>query len=239
MGGFLSVPILLIAAVLPSLHAQAVTSTTANDILSQMRSFRGQWMTNVWTYARNLFWLLAFIEFAWSVIALALDKTDRQCWMAGLVRKLMWIGAFYALLQNGSTWIPAIIDSFELIGSSAAGMSGPLDPGSVFVQGLTIAGSLLVRTAVAGGDPNWGRIIAAAGRSGVEIEPNRMSVSANGVPLFADGAPVDTPLAEQERAFQADTVLLNIELNQGAAWDEFFTCDMTEGYVRVNSHYRT
>jgi type IV secretion system protein TrbL len=133
----------LIAAVLPSLHAQAVTSTTANDILSQMRSFRGQWMTNVWTYARNLFWLLAFIEFAWSVIALALDKTDLQCWMAGLVRKLMWIGAFYALLQNGSTWIPAIIDSFELIGSGAAGMSGPLDPGSVFVQGLTIAGSLL------------------------------------------------------------------------------------------------
>ena len=133
----------LIAAVLPSLSAQAVTSTTTNDIISQMRSFRGQWMTNVWTYARNLFWLLAFIEFAWSVIALALDKTDLQCWMAGLVRKLMWIGAFYALLQNGSTWIPAIIDSFELIGAGAAGMSGPLDPGSVFVQGLSIAGSLL------------------------------------------------------------------------------------------------
>lgn len=131
------------AAFLPSLSAQAVTSTTANDVISQMRSFRGQWMTNVWTYARNLFWLLAFIEFAWSVIALALDKTDLQCWMAGLVRKLMWIGAFYALLQNGSTWIPAIIDSFELIGAGAAGMTGPLDPGSVFVQGLSIAGSML------------------------------------------------------------------------------------------------
>src|SRR5688572_11824314 len=131
------------AAFLPSLSAQAVTSTTTNDVISQMRSFRGQWMTNIWTYARNLFWLLAFIEFAWSVIALALDKTDLQCWMAGLVRKLMWIGAFYALLQNGSTWIPAIIDSFELIGAGAAGMAGPLDPGSVFVQGLSIAGSLL------------------------------------------------------------------------------------------------
>lgn len=136
--------VLAIAAVfLPSLSAQAVTSTTTNDVISQMRSFRGQWMTNIWTYARNLFWLLAFIEFAWSAIALALDKTDLQCWMAGLVRKLMWIGAFYALLQNGSTWIPAIIDSFELIGAGAAGMAGPLDPGSVFVQGLSIAGSLL------------------------------------------------------------------------------------------------
>lgn len=133
----------IVAAFLPSWSAQAVTSTTTNDVISQMRSFRGQWMTNVWTYARNLFWLLAFIEFAWSVIALALDKTDLQCWMAGLVRKLMWIGASYALLQNGSTWIPAIIDSFDLIGAGAAGMAGPLDPGSVFVQGLSIAGSLL------------------------------------------------------------------------------------------------
>ncbi len=113
-------------AFLPSLSAQAVTSTTTSDVISQMRSFRGQWMTNVWTYARNLFWLLAFIEFAWSAIALALDKTDLQCWMAGLVRKLMWIGAFYALLQNGSTWIPAIIDSFELIGAGAA--AGPQMP---------------------------------------------------------------------------------------------------------------
>jgi type IV secretion system protein TrbL len=138
------VVVVAIAAVfLPPLSAQAVTSTTTNDVLSQMRSFRGQWMTNVWTYARNLFWLLAFIEFVWSAIALALDKTDLQCWMAGLVRKLMWIGAFYALLQNGATWIPAIIDSFELIGAGAAGMTGPLDPGSVFVQGLSIAGSLL------------------------------------------------------------------------------------------------
>jgi hypothetical protein len=46
------------AAFLPSLNAQAVTSTTTNDVISQMRSFRGQWMTNVWTYARNLFWFL-------------------------------------------------------------------------------------------------------------------------------------------------------------------------------------
>src|SRR4051794_11110371 len=131
------------AALAPTASAQAVTSTTTNDVLTQMRSFRGQWIANIWTYATNLFWLLAFIEFAWSVIALALDKTDLQGWMAGLIRKLMWIGAFYALLQNGATWIPAIIDSFELIGAGAAGMSGPLDPGSVFVQGLTIASSLL------------------------------------------------------------------------------------------------
>ena len=108
-----------------------------------MRSFRAQWTTNIWTYAQRLFWFLAFIEFAWSAIALALDKTDLQSWVAGLIRKLMWIGAFWTLLVNGSTWIPAILDSFEQIGQNAAGMAGPISPSGIFVQGLDIAGSLL------------------------------------------------------------------------------------------------
>src|SRR3954454_8898285 len=75
-------------------HGQTFNSTTAGDILSQMRSFRTQWTTNIWTDAQRLFWFLAYIEFGWSVIALALDKTDLQSWMGGLIRKMMWIGAF-------------------------------------------------------------------------------------------------------------------------------------------------
>lgn len=124
-------------------HSQTFHSTTAGDILSQMRSFRTQWTTNIWTYAQRLFWFLAFIEFGWSVIALALDKTDLQSWVAGLVRKMMWIGAFYTLLVNGSSWIPAILDSFEQIGQGASGLGAPISPSGVFVQGLDVAGSLL------------------------------------------------------------------------------------------------
>ncbi len=124
-------------------HGQTFHSTTAGDILSQMRSFRTQWTTNIWTYAQRLFWFLAFIEFAWSAIALALDKTDLQSWVAGLVRKMMWIGAFYTLLVNGSTWIPNILDSFEQIGQGASGLGAPISPSGVFVQGLDVAGSLL------------------------------------------------------------------------------------------------
>lgn len=124
-------------------HGQTFNSTTAGDILSQMRSFRTQWTTNVWTYAQRLFWFLAFIEFGWSVIALALDKTDLQSWVGGLIRKMMWIGAFDALLVNGSTWIPAVIDSFEQIGQGASGLGAPISPSGVFVQGLDVAGSLL------------------------------------------------------------------------------------------------
>jgi glutamate N-acetyltransferase/amino-acid N-acetyltransferase len=103
----------------------------------------------------------------------------------------------------------------------------------------TVAGSMLVRTAIAGGDPNWGRIIAAVGRSGVAIDPTRITVRANGVPMFSNGAPADTPLAEQQRVFQQKHIVLDIDLSQGGAGDEFFTCDLTEEYVRINSHYRT
>ena len=124
-------------------HGQTFTSTTAGDILSQMRSFRTQWTTNIWIYAQRLFWFLAFIEFGWSVIALALDKTDLQSWIGGLIRKIMWIGAFDALLVNGSTWIPAVIDSFEQLGQNASGLSAPISPSGILIQGLDVAGSLL------------------------------------------------------------------------------------------------
>jgi len=71
-----------------------------------------------------------------------LEKTDFQSWTSALIRKLMWIGAFYALLLNGRYWIPAIIDSFTQIGQNAAGL-GALSPSGVFVQGLKLAGALI------------------------------------------------------------------------------------------------
>lgn len=103
----------------------------------------------------------------------------------------------------------------------------------------TIAGSMLVRTAVAGGDPNWGRIVAAIGRSGVPVDFEKLTVAANGVRLFEKGAPVGGSLAECQRAFAADAVTLDISLEAGHASEEFFTCDLTEGYIQINSHYMT
>jgi glutamate N-acetyltransferase / amino-acid N-acetyltransferase len=103
----------------------------------------------------------------------------------------------------------------------------------------TVAGSLLVRTAVTGGDPNWGRILAAIGRSGVEIDIARIRILANDVPLFANGAPADSLLADRQEAFRSQTVTITIHLGQGQGSDEFFTCDLTEGYIHVNSNYMT
>ena len=98
---------------------QPFNTTVPGDIMSQFRNQRILWTTNVWVYANNLFGILALIEFTWSAAVMLLEKTDLQTWTGALVRKIMWIGAFFALLINGRIWIPAIIDSFRRNGSSA------------------------------------------------------------------------------------------------------------------------
>jgi len=117
-------------------------TTVPSQIMDQFRNQRILWTTNVWVYANTLFGILAVIEFAWSAAVMLLEKSDFQSWTSALIRKLMWIGAFYALLLNGRIWIPAIIDSFTQIGQNAAGL-GALSPSGVFIQGLSLAGALL------------------------------------------------------------------------------------------------
>jgi len=128
----------------PCASAQ-IASNNPSQILQQYRNFRTNWITNIWPYANTLFALLATIEFAWSAAVMALEKTDLQSWTAALIRKIMWLGAFYALLLFGRQWIPAIIDSFSQLGGSAAGINGNqgLSPSDVFTQGLNIAAALM------------------------------------------------------------------------------------------------
>src|ERR1700723_2702606 len=123
-----------------SLFAQVVfaqagpgfNTTVPSQIMDQFRNQRIMWTTNVWVYANTLFGVLALIEFAWSAAVMLLEKSDLQSWTSALIRKLMWIGAFYALLLNGRLWIPAIIDSFTQIGQNAAGLN-PLSPSNIFI----------------------------------------------------------------------------------------------------------
>src|ERR1700676_4483227 len=121
---------------------QNFPTTNANDILQQFKNQRVLWTTNIWVYANSLFGILAVIEFAWSAAVMLLEKSDFQTWTSALIRKLMWIGAFYALLLNGRVWIPAIIDSFTQIGQNAAGLNA-LSPSNIFMQGLSLAGALM------------------------------------------------------------------------------------------------
>ncbi len=124
--------------------------------------------------------------------------------------------------------------AMKLIRVRISGAACPFDAHQV---AQTVASSLLVRTSVAGGDPNWGRILAAAGRSGVSIDPHSIALRVNDLQLFAEGKPATTPRRSLEAAYASEEVILDIDLKQGQSSDEFLTCDLTEQYVRVNADY--
>ena len=104
----------------------------------------------------------------------------------------------------------------------------------------TIANSPLVKTAVHGADPNWGRIVAAAGRAGVKFDVQRATVHVGGVLLFENGLPHDdaAPLAAEH----LKGTEIDIEVNLGTGGHvsaTIWTCDLSAEYVRINGEYRT
>jgi glutamate N-acetyltransferase / amino-acid N-acetyltransferase len=103
----------------------------------------------------------------------------------------------------------------------------------------TIATSPLVKTAFAGGDPNWGRIFAAAGRSGVKFDPTRVEIHMAGIPVLRRGQPIDFNERAASNRLLEKHVLLVVDLHAGRASARYWTCDFTAEYVRINASYRT
>jgi glutamate N-acetyltransferase/amino-acid N-acetyltransferase len=110
---------------------------------------------------------------------------------------------------------------------------------------LTIAHSPLVKTALAGADPNWGRILAAAGRSGVRFDPDRARITLAGIPVFRRGRPLPFDEAAAHQAMLAKHISIVVELGVTgrrslvAGRSVIYTCDFTAEYVRINASYRT
>jgi glutamate N-acetyltransferase/amino-acid N-acetyltransferase len=104
----------------------------------------------------------------------------------------------------------------------------------------TVAESMLVKTAIAGADPNWGRIVSAAGYSGVAFNPNGVSLHVNGHLLYRDGAPVAFDAATVSAAIkdQRETSIV-MSFAEGDARVRFWTTDLTAEYVRLNADYHT
>lgn len=106
--------------------------------------------------------------------------------------------------------------------------------------GKTIADSPLVKTAIAGADPNWGRIVSAAGYAGVPFDPHKVSLHINGMLVYERGVPVafDAEAVSKLMAESKETSLVLI-LDEGAAAARFWTTDLTAEYVRLNADYHT
>ncbi|HQZ18879.1 MAG TPA: bifunctional glutamate N-acetyltransferase/amino-acid acetyltransferase ArgJ, partial [Vicinamibacteria bacterium] len=103
----------------------------------------------------------------------------------------------------------------------------------------TIADSPLVKTALHGGDPNWGRIIAAAGRAGVLFDIDKVDIHIGNVFVCEGGAAREYDEAVAHQAMLADPGRLIVDLHEGQATESMWMCDLTKSYVDINAHYRT
>jgi glutamate N-acetyltransferase/amino-acid N-acetyltransferase len=103
----------------------------------------------------------------------------------------------------------------------------------------TIATSPLVKTAFAGGDPNWGRVFAAAGRSGIKFDPAKVDITMAGVHVLSRGKPLDFNERAASNRLLAPHVHIMMDLHAGRRASRYWTCDFTAEYIRINASYRT
>jgi len=104
----------------------------------------------------------------------------------------------------------------------------------------SIANSPLLKTALAGADPNWGRVLSAAGNSGAKFDPSRVDIDWNNIPVCRRGTAAEFSEEQAKRSLEAPESALHFTIRgRGKGCARFWTCDFTEEYVRINASYRT
>ena len=118
-------------------------------------------------------------------------------------------------------------------------VAGAADDGTAHRIGMAIANSPLVKTAIAGEDANWGRIVMAVGKAGLGLDQSRIGVSIGGIMIAADGARVDgydeAPVAAH---MTGDMIDIDVTVGTGTGTARVWTCDLTHGYISINADYR-
>jgi len=115
-------------------------------------------------------------------------------------------------------------------------VSGAADAAEAHAAARAIAESLLVKCAIHGGDPNWGRIVCAVGHSGAAVDVERAWLEIGGVRVFEGGSPTDVDASPQ---LAGEEALIHMELGTGAGEATVWTCDLSADYVAINAHYHT
>lgn len=121
-------------------HAQNPT-TDVGGTFRQIQTAANAWIPAIMAAATRLFYLLAAIDFAWSTPSF-LRESDFMGLFLSLIKKLLVISFFYAVLVNGQTWIPAIVNSFITIGTNATGLPAAQNPSDIMAQGIQICSDL-------------------------------------------------------------------------------------------------
>ena len=119
-------------------------------------------------------------------------------------------------------------------------VTGAASDASARRVGLAVGNSPLVKTAIAGEDANWGRIVMAVGKSGEQADRDRLTIAVGGIAIARHGQPVDgydeTPVG---RHMKGQNIDISIDLGIGQGASTVWTCDLTHGYIRINADYRS
>lgn len=160
--------------------------------------------------------------------AIELESPEFETFVSALTELCVSLAKMIARDGEGAT---------KLIEVTVTGAVSEAEAGQV---ATTIANSPLVKTAIFGGDPNWGRLLMATGRSGATIDPNTVSVWLGDFHLLAAGEPLPFEAAEASRwLVESDTVPVRIDLAVGQATATMWTCDLSYKYVEINAEYHT
>jgi glutamate N-acetyltransferase / amino-acid N-acetyltransferase len=122
----------------------------------------------------------------------------------------------------------------------AVTVTGAVSDESARIVGLAIANSPLVKTAIAGGDANWGRVVMAVGKAGQPADRDKLGIAFGGVWAAKDGLPLpdydERPVAEHLKGQEID---ITVDLGLGKGRATVWTCDLTHGYIAINADYRS
>jgi glutamate N-acetyltransferase/amino-acid N-acetyltransferase len=118
-------------------------------------------------------------------------------------------------------------------------VTGAADTAGAKRVAKSIANSPLVKTALFGNDPNWGRLLMAAGKAGVPFDPNLASASLAGVPVYQHGVPATFDAAALSEKMRVRELTIEVDLGAGTESATVYTCDFSYDYVKINAEYHT
>jgi glutamate N-acetyltransferase/amino-acid N-acetyltransferase len=150
-------------------------------------------------------------------------------------------GQFSALLEEVCTRLAVMIvaDGEGATRVVEVRVEGAASVEDARLAARAVADSPLVKCAVHGGDPNWGRVVSAAGYSGAAIDVGKLKHWIGDVLVYADETPTEFDVKSCAAHMQSDRVLLRVDLGVGDATATVYTCDLSKDYVTINADYHT
>jgi len=158
-------------------------------------------------------------------------------------------------IREGSRWAPDLTEGLEVLCTHLAREIARDGEGATKLMEITVHGadsdvearqlvrelttSYLLKSAVHGADPNWGRIVAVVGRSTVAVSEPGVTVTLCGHRVFENEGPTGFDLEAVAAAMRGDTVAIDVDLGVGQGAARGWGCDLTEDYVKINADYHT